>query len=115
MSKKSRFEEPFEKEHCKQTQTMLNTEREHLQEIYGSLWTELSSKKSLLVICKILRLFVNTLSVDDKYALLNRDNLTQPIHTQLFQKQKKFSGIFFAILKSILNFEHFLKKDDPYS
>ena len=32
---------------------------------------------------------------------------------QLFQKQKNFSQYFYAVLKSKLNFEHFLKKDDP--
>ena len=35
---------------------------------------------------QILGLFVNTMTVDDKYSLLNRDNLTQPIHMQLSQK-----------------------------
>ena len=45
-------------------------------------------KKSLLVIQKILRLFLHTLTVDDKDYLLNRDNLTQPIQMQLSQKQK---------------------------
>ena len=28
---------------------------------------------------------VNTFTVDDKYSVLNRDNLTQPIQTQLSQ------------------------------
>ena len=64
---------------------------------------------------KILRLFVNALTADDKHYLLNRDNLTQPIQMQLSQKQKTFSEFFFAFLKSILNFKHFPKKDDPYS
>ena len=70
---------------------------------------------SLLVIHKILRLFVNTLTVNDKHYLLNRDNLTQPIQMQLSQKQKTVSNFFFAFLKSILNFKHFPKKDDLYS
>ena len=52
---------------------------------------------------------------DDKYSLLNRDNLTQPIPTQLSQKQKAFSEFFLAFLKSPLTFEHFQKKDDPHS
>ena len=38
-----------------------------------------SWKKSLLVICKILGLFVNTLTADDKCYLLNSIILTQPI------------------------------------
>ena len=72
-------------------------------------------KKSLLVIHKILRPFVNTLAVNDKHYRLNRDNLTRPIHIQLSQKQKIFSEFFFfAFLKSILNFKHLTKKDDPH-
>ena len=70
---------------------------------------------SLLVIHKILRLFVNTLTVKDKHYLLNRDNLTEPIQMQLSQKQKAFFEFFFAFFKSILNFQHFHKKDDPRS
>ena len=55
------------------------------------------------------------MTVDDKHYLLNRDNLTQPIQMQLYQKQKTFSEFFFAFLKSILNFKHLPKKDDPHS
>ena len=51
----------------------------------------------------------------DKHYLLNRDNLAQPIQMQLSQKQKTFSEFFFAFLKSILNFKHLPKKDDPRS
>ena len=72
-------------------------------------------KKSPLVIHKILRLFFNTLTVDEKHYLLNRDNLTEPIQIQLSQKQKILSEFFFAFLKSILNFKHLPKKDDPHS
>ena len=67
------------------------------------------------MIHKILRLFVNTLTVNDKHYLLNRDNLTEPIQIQLSQKQKIFSEFFFAFLKSILNFKHLPKNDDPHS
>ena len=64
---------------------------------------------------KILRLFANTLTADDKHYLLNRDNLTQPIQMQLSQKQKTFSELFFAFLKFLLNFKHLPKKDEPHS
>ena len=60
-------------------------------------------------------MFVNSLTADDKYSLLNRDNLTQPIRTPLSQKGKAFSELFFPFLKCTLNFEHFQKKDDPRS
>ena len=60
-------------------------------------------------------MFVNTLTADDKYSLLNRDNLTDPIRSQLSQKQQAFPQFFLAFSKSKLNFEHFQKKDDPPS
>ena len=69
----------------------------------------------MLVLCKMLRLFVNKLTADEKYSLLNRDKLTEPIQILLCKKQKNFSGFFVAFLKSILNLEHFEEKDDPNS
>ena len=67
------------------------------------------------MIHKILRLFVDTLTVDDKHYLLKRDNLMQPIQIKLSRKENTFSELFFAFLKSILNFKHLPKKDDPHS
>ena len=69
----------------------------------------------MLVPCKILGLFVNTLTDDDKYSLLYRENLTQPIQILLSQKLKTFSGIFSPFSKSTLNFAHFREKDDSHS
>ena len=48
---------------------------------------------------QIVRLFFNTFTADDKYYLLKRDILTQPMHMQLSQKQTFFSQFFFCILK----------------
>ena len=39
----------------------------------------------------------------------------QPIHMQLSQKLKPYSGFFNVISKSILSFEYFKKKDDTHS
>ena len=58
---------------------------------------------------------VSTLTADDKYSLLNKDNLTQQIRTKLSQKWKAFSEFFIAFSKCALNFEHFQKKNDPHS
>ena len=55
------------------------------------------------------------MTADDKYSLLNRDNLTQPTWTILSRKQKAFCQFFIAFSKCALNFEHFQKKDDPQS
>ena len=75
----------------------------------------LNCKKSVLVICKILRLFVNILIAVEKYSLPNREYLTQPIQIEFSQQQKHFSGVFSAFSKYTLNFESFQKKDDPHS
>ena len=46
------------------------------------------------------------MSADDKYSVLNRDNLTQPVQMQLSQKQKYFSEVFLMVwnLVKVLTF-----------
>ena len=69
-----------------------------------------------LQILKISRLFLNTLSADDKYSLLNRENLTQPIQIQFSQKEIIFSLIFLCICEIYIKFWTFSKiKDDTDS
>ena len=58
---------------------------------------------------------MNIFTADDKYSLLNRDNLRQPIQMQLSQKEKTFCQFESAFSKYIIKFEHFQKKDDPQS
>ena len=53
---------------------------------------------------------MNILPADEKYYLLNRDNLAQPIKMQFSQKQKTFYQFPFAFLKPITNYNHFPKK-----
>ena len=53
------------------------------------------------------------MTADDKYSLLNRDNLTQPIQIQLSEKQKTFSQFFSASLICKSNFEYFQKRMIP--
>ena len=110
ISKKSRFRGLFEKQDGKPAKRLFMFERQHLYHILWSLLGEFSCKKSLLVIWKIFRLFVNTVTADDKYSLFNKHNSTQRIHMQLSQKQKIFSEFFSQRLKSNLNFDHFQKK-----
>ena len=115
MCKKSRFRLPFQKEHGKRVSTLFKSEGERLRHIYCSTGRQFSGKRSLLVIWKSLRLFVNTTSAVDKCSLPNRDNLMQPIHMQLSQKLKLVSWFFNLFSKSRLSFEYFQKKDDAQS
>ena len=58
---------------------------------------------------------MKTLTADNKYFLLNRDNLTEPVQILLSEKQKAFSQFFFEFSKFRLNFEHFLKRNERHS
>ena len=49
------------------------------------------------------RLFVNRLTADDKYSLLNRD-LTEPLQILLSEKQKASSKFFFRIFEIYVKF-----------
>ena len=73
------------------------------------------AKSLLLVIYKILRLFVNKLTADDKHYMLNRHNLMPPIQIHLSQKQKTFSQFFMTFFTSLLNFKNLRKKDFCHS
>ena len=114
MLTKSCFKGSFGNQHAQRAQTLLEIAKHHHYHIYWSLWRQYTCKKSVWVTCKISRHFRNTLSADGKYSLFNRGNLTTPIYMQLSRKQKTFSDFFSAFFKSSLNFEHFLKKDDPH-
>ena len=72
----------------------------------------LSWRKSALVWSEILRLFVNTLTCDNKYSRCNVQNFAQQVQTPLSQKQKTVWGFFIAFLKCAWNLEHFEKKDE---
>ena len=71
---------------------------------------QFSWKKFLLVICKILRVFVNTLTADGKYSVLNRDNLLQDVQMQLSQKRKTFSPRFFLHFRNLDSISNIFEK-----
>ena len=58
---------------------------------------------------------VNTLVTDEKYPVLNRENLTIPIQMQLSQKQITFYLFSAAFLEYGLNFEYFEEKDHNHN
>ena len=114
MSKKSRLRGWFDKQYGKRAQAEFKSSSQHLYHIHWSLVRKLCLKKSLLLTCQISGLLVNTLATDEKYPVVNRDNLTIPIQMQLSQKQKTFAQFFAAFLKSTINFKSYEKKDDAH-
>ena len=115
MSKKFRFRGPFDKQHGKGAQALSKFSCNRLYHVHWALQVQLSWKKSLLLTWKILGLLVNTLAADEKYPVLNTDNLTIPIQMQLSQKKKTFSRFFTDFLTSNWNFGRLGKKYDCHS
>ena len=64
-----------------------------------------------LVISKIFRLFVNTLTPDDKYSRRNIQIFWQQLQTPLSQEGKPFYEFCIAFLKFTWNLEHSEKKE----
>ena len=91
---------------------MLKSARNHYYPLFLSIRSKSSCKKSPSVRYEILRLFVNALTVDDKYSGSNMQNFPEQFQTPLSQKQKTFSGFFIAFLKYAWNLEHFQKEDE---
>ena len=110
MSKKSRFRGSFNNQHGKWDETLLKSEWQHFYHIHWSLWRQVTSKRSLLVISKILGIFFKTLTSCHKYSLLNSHNLTQPIQMQLSLRWKAFSEFLSKFLKWKQNLEPFQEK-----
>ena len=112
LSKNSHFRRPFDKHYGKRSQILSKSVRQHPYHNFSSLWRNLSLRKSLFVICKILGLFVNTLTANDKYSLVNRDILTQPIEVYWSKKPKKLKNLFLHFGNKDQIFE---SNGDPHS
>ena len=110
LCKESHFRGHFKKQHGKQAEPPFKSELQHLYDTHRSLWKKMSWENSLLVIWKILRLFVNTLTADEKDSVLNRDNLMEPIQMQLSRKQIIFFAVFSTIFEIYVKFQTFSKK-----
>ena len=65
---------------------------------------------SALVTSEIFRLFVNTLTPDDKYSRRNIQIFWQQLQTLLSQEGKPFCQFFIPFLKCAWNFERSKKK-----
>ena len=72
----------------------------------------MSWKKSALVTSEIFRLFVNTLTPDDKYSRWNMQIFGQKLQTPFSQKGKTIFLFFIGYLKCALNLEHSEKKEE---
>ena len=67
---------------------------------------------SALVTSEIFRLFLNTLTPDDKYSRRYMHIFWQQFQTTLSQKGRNLCGFFIAFLKCAWNLEHSGKKEE---
>ena len=101
ISRKPRLRELYDKQHGKHAKALSKSPSQHLYHIHWSLANWLSWKTFLLLTCHILGLLVNTLAADEKYPVLNRENLTIPVQMILSLKKK----LFLNFLLHFLNLE----------
>ena len=69
MPKKIPVRNLMDSQHVKVSERLLKSARQYFCHIFWSLWEEISSKNSVLVVSETLSLFVNILTPDDKYSL----------------------------------------------
>ena len=112
MSRKSWFRTPFGNQRVNGFQTPLKVARHHYYPFFPWISGKLSWKKTALLWWKMLRLFANTFTADDKYSCRNMQNFRQQLQTLLCQKPKTFSGFFIPFLKCAWNLKHFQKKNE---
>ena len=67
---------------------------------------------SALVTSEIFRLFVNTLTTDDKYSRRYMQIFWEQLQTPLSQKGKAFCPFLIAFLECVINLEHSEKKEE---
>ena len=111
-SKRSCFSTPFGNERVNEFKTLLKSARHHYFPLFPRIRDKLSCKQSALVTSEIFRLFVNTLTLDDKYSRRYMQPFWQQVQTPLPQQEKAFCRFFFAFPKCVINLEHSDKKEE---
>ena len=69
MPEEPRIRTLMDSEHVKGSEKLHKSASQYFCHNFWSLWNKISSTNFVLVVSEILRLFVNTLTPDDKYSL----------------------------------------------
>ena len=102
----------FYDQHIKRCKKLVKCPWVYFYEISVWLWTKLTWKTSLLLICEPAEDFIKTFPADHKYSHCYIFELQVLYQMQLSKKLKLFSEILFPFFKCSSNFEHSVKKDD---
>ena len=109
MSRRSCFRRPFGNQRVNRFQTPLKVARHHYYPFFPWISGKLSWKKTALLWSKMLRLFSNAFTADDKYSCGNMQNFRQQLQTLLSEKRKTLFG-FFCISEMCIKFTTFWRK-----
>ena len=94
-SRRSCFRIPFRNQRFNGFQTPLKVATHNYYPLFPWISGKLGWKKTALFWSKILKLFANPFTADDKYSCRNMQNFRQQVQTLLSQKRKILSGFFF--------------------
>ena len=83
LSKKRRFRTSFDSQDVKGSLTLRTSAWQHLYHIFSSLWEQMIWKMSPLMKFEGLGALVNTLTADEKYTVMDCQNLQFPIQIRL--------------------------------
>ena len=114
-SKKRGFRTGLGSQHVKASQILAKSQWEQFYHIFWSFSRKLIWKMSPLVLGESLRVFLNTLTADDKYPGQDCENLRRPIQMEFSEKRKTLSLFLVRFLESTSNFKSFEKKDHCHS
>ena len=115
MCKRPYFKTAFGNQLVNEFQILPKLARHPYYPILTSIWDKLSWKKSGLARSEILRLSVNTLTVEYKYCGGNMQKFPQQLQTPLYHKVKTLSEVFIAFLKTKSNLKDFETIDESQS
>ena len=111
-SKRSSFSTRFGNQHVNGFETLPKLPAHYYFSTFPRIWDKLSWKKSALVVSEIFRLFVNTLTPDDKYSCRNMQIFWQQLQTPLSQKGKFFCRLLIVFLKCAWNLQRSEKQEE---
>ena len=103
--KRSCFSTPFGNQRVNEFETLLKSTRHQYFALSPRIKDKLSCKKSALVTSEISRLFLNTLTPDDKYSRRYMQSFWQQLQTPLSQKGKTFCQFLIVFLNCGLNLQ----------
>ena len=112
MFKYHRVIAPSYGQHVNRSKTLVKCPWQYFYKTCLLLWSKLTWETSLLLIFELLRVFIETLTVDHRYSPCYIYNLQVLHQMQWSKKLKTFTQFFCPFFKSPSNFEHIEKKDD---